>query len=275
MNKKINLSILSLFSLILVVTTLINPVIAVTVATDTTNDITTVTWINSYQWSAKYGQSVPKIDIQSIEWSATAEGNHTITLNLLGTPVLNNETFYWIDIEGSDEDLVILAWAGGFTGYIEGDKPAYLSVTKGENIVYVDTLTTDEGSVVISGNSITFNVPKEVPIFNFTTMKWENVDLGLPDTPPSSWEWHAMSWTGNTTYGSYSGTWSFDYYPNEDDTYNTAQSSEEVDTTTTSTNDTDQSIGDNVPTGTPGFEFVTLSIGLLVTVVVISKRKKR
>lgn len=244
----------------------ISNVLAETVFTDTTNDITTVSWVSQLDYSVDVGQSVPKIDIQSVEYGVTGEGNHTVTLNMLGTPVFDNETFYWITVEDDtgDDDMSLIIWAGGFTGYNE-DSPATVSYLKGD-LALLAVITPE-----ISGNSIIFNIPKQTLQFNISAVGYyELVDLGLPDTVPESWVWDIWTWTGDVLYGTYDGTWSMDYYPNDNNDYDTALPET---STNEESNESKTSTESKEPAGetTPGFELMVLAFSAFIY---REKRKK-
>ena len=235
--KKFRLVIIGSFVGFLLLTQ-VNCAIGASVLTDTTDDITNITWTSATVYDVDNDQTLDKIDIKSVDYAVLASGNHTITLNLEGTPVLDDKTFYWIAVTDTDFNLII--WAGGFTGYTESI-PAMMTLSSGTIVAMMIVLTPD-----ISGKAIIFNIPQEAANMGFG----DPVDLDLPDEAPSTWEWQIMTWSADVAYGTYSGTWSMDYYPNEDNVYDTEE-----------------------PAASPGFELFVI-VTAIVSVYYYHRRRK-
>lgn len=223
--------------------------IAVSVFTDATNDVTKVTWGATALEFTIETVSRPSIDIVSVDYAETAEGNHTITLNLAGAPVLDDETFYWITIEEDAADFSLFIWAGGFTGYNE-ETPGMLTYTKGTDYAFSIIGPT------ISSNSLIWNIPQEINYLGFTTILLDYITTD----PGDDWEWHIWAWQG-TNFGDYSGDWYMDYYPNDDNIYDTSAAGD------TSSDEEDDDDG-----GVPGFEIAALFLSLPI-IAVVRKRK--
>jgi len=194
-------------------------------------------------------QTKDEIDLVSVEYGKNTNGNMTITLNLVGKPRPDNQTFYWVTLDG--DNLTAVAWAGAYD-----DTSTYClsscSWLTSEGAFSIDY---QNNSAVISGSSITWTFPRQVAKLN-DSYQFEMVDANLPDTPNATWTWNILTWTGNTPYSSVqtSGTWWID-------TLNDASGSDSTDTS---------------GTGTPSFEIVpVISVLLIISFIAIVKKRKK
>lgn len=205
--KKFSLKVLTPILAILLLSQFAISSTAVSVLTDNENDVTKVTWKASGLDYTSETASKPSIDIVSVDYAETAEGNHTITLELAGTPVLDDETFYWITVEEDAVDFTLFIWAGGFTGY-SAEAPGMLTYAKGSDNAFAIM------GPQISGNTLVWNVPQIISYYGLTDVSLDY----LTATPGAEWEWHIWAWNG-LAFSSQSGEWYMDYYPDEDNTY--------------------------------------------------------
>lgn len=234
------------------------------VGTDTTNDITRIAWSTNMLWSSATGQTNDKIDIKSIEWVETAQGNKSIALELVGTPVIDNETFYWVTVEYGD-DFYILVWAGGYYGY-DPEEPAFMSLTVGDGF-YIP----ENAEVVIDDTKLVWTFPRTLTGFNDTSGMFEDLDIDWPDVAPSTWDWHAWAWTGQSL-DEKQGVWYSDYYPEEDNIYDTENTSTNA-SDTTDVNNTDGENDLSDLTEMPGFEVLALG-GAMIGVVALTRKRR-
>ncbi|MHA2278348.1 MAG: hypothetical protein ACXAC2_21425, partial [Candidatus Kariarchaeaceae archaeon] len=195
--------------------------------------------------------SKPEIDITDIEYSSTAGGNRSVSISVVGTPVFSDEAFYLITIEDSDTSITennfsLTIWAGGYTGYSSENPASLLYTDETGQIIVIQVLQPE-----ISGNRINFILPKVTSFFNFSTFDTEEVDLPLPETAKSTWDWEVWSWSG-TNYALNSGDWYVDFFPNTANPYVT---------------DTDGATS-------PGFEGLYLVFGFTLLVLINQKRRK-
>lgn len=227
------------------------------VVTDPSNDVESVTWNTSLSKAeSSEGQSKPVIDITSIDYGTTNAGNVTITLNLVGTPAIDNKTFYLVSAEHDESNLSILLWTGAYLTASEEDY-SYVFVSYLEAVSLSPLGYTPE----ITGTSLVWTLPRTVMQLNFTSFEYEDVPLNLPATPDSAWTWDATAWTGTVPYSSAltsAGTWWLD---NLDSSSGTG--------TNTGTDSTDDA-------SAPGFEVLPLIGFISVTsLFVIIQRKEK
>jgi hypothetical protein len=226
------------------------------IATDDSNDVTQVTWnTNGVSWSVTESVSKPDIDITDIEYGSTAGGNRSLSISVVGTPVFNNETFYFVTLEDSDTSIAennfsLIIWAGGYTGY-SSENPASLLYTDETGKIIVFEVLQPE----ISGSKINFIFPKTISTLNLTTFSYDDVDLPLPETTKSTWNWEVWSWSG-VNYAQNSGDWYVDYYPNNANPYVTG-GADNTDGATSS-----------------GFEGMFIVFGFTLLVLINQKRRK-
>ena len=222
--------------------------------TDPSNDVTVYAWDTSLNAAdVKTDQSKPVIDITSISYGTDSNGNITIGLTVAGTPVFNNETFYWVTLDG--DNLTAQAWGGAFDTSSTDCSQSCSWISTGDSY----SLDYQNNSAVISGSTITWTFPRQVAKLN-STFQYEMVDLNLPDTPNATWTWDAITWTGTTAYATSqtSGTW-------WEDTLGASSSNDTTDTNSTSK-------------GLPGLDFVSV-VGVLtissVVATLVELRKKK
>ncbi|MHA2336526.1 MAG: hypothetical protein ACXACX_04450 [Candidatus Hodarchaeales archaeon] len=224
------------------------------IATDDTDDVTHVTWDTpGGTWSATESVSKPEIDITDIQYGSTVDGNRTFSVSVAGTPVINANNLYTINVFDTDPSITqnmfqINLWAGGFIGYSE-ELPGYMSYESEDS----EILLSYNYQAEIFGRSVTFIFPKTVKVFNSSTTSYDDTNLPFPEIPKSTWVWQVWSWSG-INYEEHSGDWYIDYYPNGDNPYVTHE--EDVDITETS-----------------GFDGLIIISGIFAFSVIISRKR--
>lgn len=232
------------------------------VATDDKNDIISYEYSGSGLPTVKEGQSKDVIDIVSLAYGLDSNGNATITLNLVGTPTPNNETFYYVLLTSESDTVNAYAFSGAYDSS-QGDcatSCAYLNVNGAFGI--------SNTTATISGNSITWTLPRDVQTFDLQS-GFVDVSANMTTTANSTWSWSVLTWTGTFPYSSSSsdtssavGTWWED----------------SLDWSSTNSTDTSASTSDNSTSSSlPGLDFVSV-VGVMsvssVIAALVEKRKK-
>ena len=166
------------------------------VATDPHNDVTVYAWNASINAAAvKVDQSKPVVDITTLTYGKDSNGNMTIGLTVVGTPVIDNQTFYLVILTG--DNITATAWAGSYDNTSTDCtlSCSYLAVGGSYSLDY------SNNSAVISGSTITWTFPRQVAGLD-SNYNLVMQDVNLPDTPNATWSWMAEAWTGTTAYSS-------------------------------------------------------------------------
>ena len=231
------------------------------VATDPQNDVSVSTWNNqTNSLSVNPGQSKPVVDIVSLSYGISANGNMTVTLTMAGTPIFNDYTFYEISLHGVN--LTADAWTGNGTSLYSpycSQSCDWIYSTESANLHY------NNNSAVISGDSVIWTFPSQAPALD-SNYNLVMQNLNLPATPNASWIWTAEAWTGTSTWASSqtSGTWWVDYL-SSDNNFNLS-----LDTSGLNASSSSSSL--------PGLDIMpVISVLMLssVTLLVQKRRKKK
>ena len=172
------------------------------VATDPQNDVIEYSWNNSIP-STRIDQSKPNIDISN---------NATVQLTLAGTPIPNNQTFYWLGFSYDALNITGYAWSGSYDSNSGSSDCKFSCIWLSFNSGF----SYQTANASISGNSITWTFPSIVQTvcYNYTdySATLVNTTVNMPATANGNWSWNVLTWTGTFAYSSdtstiTSGTW--------------------------------------------------------------------
>lgn len=186
--------------------------------TDTTRDIIKYVTNATINTTLVYtNQTMDNIDITSMSYGNDSSGNFTITLDLVGSPTINNQTFYLIKFDGGNDNETYLAYVGndGTGSDYQKDNLSYsILFYKGGYAFFNSTIKT-------STNSIIWVFPKQISSLNIT--------------PQPYWYWQAYSCYGVSGCNPKTGTYWWDSMPNLSISGNstTSTNSSSISTTTT------------------------------------------
>lgn len=184
------------------------------IATDNQNDVYEYSFTNGAQ-SVKNKQSKPIVDIVSLSYGLDSTNNATIILTLKGTPEPSNTTYYFVSLLSESSNITALMWSGTYSASTSLPKTCSLACV---DLIVNNGIALSNASVSISGNSITWTLPREVNIFVFnnslTSSYYKPVDANLTAVPGKDWSWlvDTLTTTSPLTLGSLpqSGNWWID-----------------------------------------------------------------